>query len=94
MRAYDLIAQLKLLNLATFSTLSCIASYPLRLQAALAELDGLLLLLAVLNSLFIRPSLWPGLPHGPVLHGLGDLTLTMLPRASSRATSAEGLWYT
>ena len=38
---------------------------------------------AVLNSLLIRPSLCPGLPHGPVLHGLGDLTLTMLPKACS-----------
>ena len=51
MIAYVLIAQLKPFNLATILPLSCIASYPLPRPAALAELDGLLLPLAVLNSL-------------------------------------------
>ena len=41
--AYDLIAQLKLLNLATFFTLPCIASYSLLLQAAVAKLKTALL---------------------------------------------------
>ena len=69
MSACVLIAQLKRLNLATILPLSCIASYPVLLQAALAELNGLLLPLAVpavlnslllhfevLNSLLLHPS--------------------------------------
>ena len=43
----DLIAQLRLLFRATLCMLPCIASYPLLRQAALAELNGLLLPLVV-----------------------------------------------
>jgi hypothetical protein len=53
----DLIAQLKLLFRATLCTLPCLASKTLLLQAALAELNGLLLPLAVpgvLNSLLLH----------------------------------------
>ena len=59
-----LIAQLKLFSCTAQLTVPCIASCPLLLQAALAELNGLLLSLAVpavLNSLLL---------HFSVLHSL------------------------
>ena len=52
-----LIAQLKLFSCTAQLTVPCIASCPLLLQAALAELNGLLLPLAVpavLNSLLLH----------------------------------------
>ena len=66
--------RIKLKLMATSSTLPCSASCLRLLQAALAELDGLLLLLAVLNSLLLHFAVLVGLllhpTHFTVLNGL------------------------
>ena len=78
--ASDVIAQLKFINLATSFTVQCLASCPLPLQAALAELHSLLLplsLLLVLEAVLYRLLILVHLMEATVMR------FAFLPRTSA-----------